>query len=141
MPRIGSRFSGAGAADPPPPRTSASVIPPCGPVPAIVARSTPSSCAPRRTSGGARTFAPTERVVAEHGVHALRHVDDLRHAEVDGDACQRERMLPSEAELALHQVEHRRHALLRCEIEILVEAECKPGAVDPRDRRPELEVA
>src|SRR6266849_2324686 len=57
MPRIGSRLSrGAGpAADPP--RTSCSVIRPCGPVPVTVERSTPSSCASRRTSGVARTLS------------------------------------------------------------------------------------
>ena len=43
------------------PRTSASVIRPCGPVPATAARSTPSSCAIRRTSGVARTFSRRAR--------------------------------------------------------------------------------
>ena len=44
-------------------------------------------------------------------------------------------------ELAFHEIEHRRHRLLRREIEVLVEAECEPCVVDPRDRRTQLEIA
>src|SRR3954452_2980117 len=72
-------------------------------------------------------------VVAKDGVHTLHLVDDLRHAEVDCDARECERMLACEAVLAFHEVEHRRHAVLRGEIEILVEAEGEPGVFHARD--------
>ncbi len=56
-PRSGSRRPSSGSAPPAAARTSSSVIRPPGPLPASDARSTPSSCATRRTSGVARTFA------------------------------------------------------------------------------------
>ena len=55
-PRSGSRRPSSGPVRPGrPPRTSCSVIRPCGPVPVSDSRSTASSCASLRTSGVART--------------------------------------------------------------------------------------
>ena len=73
-------------------------------------------------------------------MHALDPVDDLGHAQVDDDARERERVAALEPELALHQVEHRRHRLLRGEVEVLGEAERDPGGLRASDRRTELEL-
>ena len=67
-------------------------------------------------------------------MHAFRTVDDLRDVQIDDDTRQRERMLTLEAELAFHQVEHRRHALLGREIEIFVETKRDPRVGDAGDR-------
>ena len=74
-------------------------------------------------------------------MHALGAVDDLRDVQIDNNTRQRERVSALEAELALHQVEHRRHRMLGGEIEILVEAERDPRAGAARDRRAQLEIA
>src|SRR5579864_3919004 len=103
------------------------------------------SVSPSPRSGSLNSYATAaflpESLVAEDGVHALRDVDDLRDAEIDADTRERECFVPQDAELALHQIEHRRQRLLGREIEVLVESEREPRAVDARDRRAQLELA
>ena len=71
---------------------------------------------------------------------ALDLVDDLRHAQVDRDARQRQGLRPRDAELALHQVEHRLGGLLGGGVEILVETEREPGIRGSRDRRAKVAI-
>ena len=68
-------------------------------------------------------LAQPKRVVAQDRVHAEHLVDDLRHAQVDDDRGERERVRPREAVLALHQVEHPVDRDPGSEPEVLVEAE------------------
>src|SRR5579864_4105088 len=107
-------------------------------------RATSPSVRPSPRSGSLNSYATAaflpESLVAEDGVHALRDVHDLRDAEIDADTRERKRLVPRDAELALHQIEHRRQCVLGREIEVLVEPEREPRAVGARDRRAQLEV-
>ncbi len=87
-----------------------------------------------------RALIYRERVVAQDGVDAEVAVHDLRHAQVDDDRRERERVPAGEAELALHQLDHAVGGDLRGATEMLVEAEREPRAVDPRDRPLEPQV-
>src|SRR5262249_19920661 len=86
-----------------------------------------------------RGFLP-DRPVAQDRVDALDAVHELRDVVVDGDARERQRPLAVDAELALHQVEHRLGREPGGDVEILVEAEGDPCIRRPRDRHAELEV-
>src|SRR5439155_14135060 len=80
------------------------------------------------------------RVVTEDSMHTFDTVHELRDAEVDDDARQRECVDTFEIELASHQLEHR---IGRCGgrlVEVLVEAEREPGIRCPGDRRVQLRV-
>src|SRR5262249_41476338 len=95
----------------------------------------------RGRAASARTpSADSYRVVREHRVHTPDAVDDLRDAQVDRDAAERDRVRPVDPELALHHVQHRLDRVERRDVEVLVEAECQPGAGDARDRRAQLEL-
>ena len=75
-----------------------------------------------------------KRVVRESRVDTPRAVHELRHAQVDDDARERQRLTPLDAVLAAHELEHpvdRERGRL---VEILVEAEGQPGVRRPRDR-------
>ena len=54
--------------------------------------------------------------------------------QVDGHARKRESPLPIDAELALHQVEHRLGGMGRRKVEIAVETEHEPRVGRARDR-------
>src|SRR5439155_14830774 len=83
------------------------------------------SVSPSPRSGSLNSYATSgvlpDRPVAQHGVHALHLVHDLRHVQVDDDTRKRERMIALYRVFALHQVEHRRLVLLGRLIECFVE--------------------
>src|SRR5262245_37636910 len=93
-----------------------------------------------RARAHAANLLGPNRVVAQHGVDALDAVHELGHAHVDDHARERQRIPALEPELAAHQPEHPVDGLRSRLVEILVEAEGEPRAVDPRDRVLELEV-
>ena len=94
----------------------------------------------RRARARAAAVRSQEHVVAKDGEDAERQVHHLRHAQVDDDRRERERLAACEAVLALQQVEHPLDRDPRRAAEVLVEAECEPGAVNPGDRPLDLEV-
>ena len=71
---------------------------------------------------------------AHHAVH------DLRDAQVDDDAGQRERVAALQPELPPHQPQHRVDRVHRRRVQALAEAERDPGVRGERDRPGQLEV-
>ena len=66
-------------------------------------------------------------------------VHELRHAQVDDGAGERQRVAALEAVLAAHQLQHPVDGERGGLVEVLVEAEREPGLGRPRDRARELE--
>ena len=75
-----------------------------------------------------------KRVVRKSRVNPASAVHQLRHAQIDDDTRERQRLAPLEAVLATDEREHPVYGERRRLVEVLVEAEGQPRVRRPRDR-------
>src|SRR3569832_407025 len=70
---------------------------------------------------GAPIRRPREIAPVEHQVNALVAVDDLRHAQIAGEAQQRKGLVPVETRTLAYDVEHLPQRDLHADVEVRVE--------------------